>query len=262
VLLHNIHLDQTTNVKELYPARKRKDGRYYVIDFRLSELKKLSVYDSINPKTGKLSYPPRFPYQRSSFKIPTLREFIELVQGLNKTRNQSIGIYPEIKAPEFHLKQGKDIAKIVLKVLEEYGYNQPNGNIYLQCFHPPTLKRLKEELGAKMPLVALLAENSWGESSVDYEFYKSKAGLEEISQYASGIGPWFSQLINPKTMKSSGLVEQAHQLGLVVHPFTHRSDKLPPGLETDKKFFHFLYETLKADGIFSDFGDRALKYSR
>lgn len=262
VILHNIHLDQTTNVQELYPKRKRKDGRYYVIDFKLKEIKKLKVFDSINVKTGKLSYPPRFPYKKSAFEVPTLVEFIELVQGLNESRKVDIGIYPELKAPEFHQKEGKDIAKIVLPILDKYGYNEFNANIYLQCFHPPTLKRMREELGAKMPMVALLAENDWKESSVDYEYYKSDKGLKELSRYVQGIGPWFVQLVNPVTMISTGLVKRAHKYGLKVHPYTHRSDKLPPQLSTDKEFFNYMFKGLNVDGFFSDHSDRALMYAR
>ena len=259
VILHNIHLDQTTNVARLFPRRKRVDGRYYVIDFTLDEIKKLSAMDSIDPKTQKLSYPPRFPYGKSQFRVPTLVEFIELIHGLNKTRGTNIGIYPELKAPEFHMSEGKDIAKIVLPVLEKYGYNQASANIFLQCFHPPTLRRMREDLGAKMPMVALLAENSWKESSVDYEYYKSRKGLEEISQYAQGVGPWLGQLVD-KAGKPNGLVKNAHALGLKVHPYTHRSDNLPLGFKTDQEFFKFLKNSLEVDGIFSDFSDRAKLY--
>ena len=54
VLLHNIHLDQTTDVAKKFPKRKRKDGRYYVVDFTLKEIKSLNVYDSIDPATWRL----------------------------------------------------------------------------------------------------------------------------------------------------------------------------------------------------------------
>lgn len=262
VIMHNIFLDMTTNVADIFPQRKRKDGRYYVVDFNLSEIRKLSANDSIDPKSKKLSYPPRFPFKKARFQVPTLEEYIQLVQGLNKTRSRNIGIYPELKAPEFYQKEGKDIARLVLPILEKYGYNREDANIYLQCFHIPTLKRMREELGAKMPMVALLAENSWGESSLDYEYYKSEAGVKEIAQFAQGLGPWFGQLVKPGTLKSSGLVELAHRYGLKVHPYTHRSDKLPPSFDSDKDFFDFLYNHLGADGVFSDFGDRALLYSR
>ena len=261
VLLHNIHLDQTTDVAVKFPKRKRKDGRYYVVDFTLKEIKSLNVYDSIDPATGKLSYPPRFPYKTAKFEVPTLQEFIELVQGLNKTRGKNIGIYPELKMPEFHTKNGKDIAKLVLPILESYGYNSADANIYLQCFYPPTLKRLKTELGAKMKLVALIAENDWAESSADYNYYKSEAGVAELSQYVDGYGPWINQLMT-KEGKDTGLVAIAHKYGLKVHPYTHRTDMIPSVFKTEEEFFDFFFGELNIDGIFSDFSDRAMKYAK
>ncbi len=38
VVLHDHYLDRVTNVAEVYPNRKRKDGRYYVIDFTPGEI--------------------------------------------------------------------------------------------------------------------------------------------------------------------------------------------------------------------------------
>ena len=265
VILHDIYIDTTTNVKEVFPRRMRKDGRFYAIDFTLKEIKKLKVHERVNTKTGKRVFPKRFPLAKGHFEVPTLIEFIELVQGLNKSRNVDIGIYPELKSPEFHQKEKKDIAKTVLKILDDYGYNHEKANIYLQCFYYPTLKRLRKELGAKMPLVALIAENSWKESSLDYEFYQSKKGLKELASFVNGIGPYALQLyrvdkVGRKEVKP--LAKLAKDLGLVIHPYTHRKDQLPPGFSSDKEFFEYFYETVKVDGFFSDFGDLALKYSK
>lgn len=261
VILHDIHLDTTTNIANLYSDRKRKDGRYYAVDFTLAELKQLSVNERINLKTGQKVFQKRFPLKKSSFKVPTLEEYIELVQGLNKSRGKNIGIYPELKSPEFHLQENKDIAKIVFNILVKYGYNKKDSKIFIQCFYPPTLKRLKEEFKVKMPLVALIAENSWGESSIDYNFYKTEKGIKELSGYVDGIGPYLGQLMD-KDGKKTNLVDIAHKYNLQVHPYTHRVDQMPKQFKTNKAFFDFIYTTLKVDGIFSDFGDIAMKYSK
>ncbi len=39
-------------------------------------------------------YPARFPLWKSSFKIHTFQEEIEMIQGLNKSTGKNIGIYP------------------------------------------------------------------------------------------------------------------------------------------------------------------------
>ena len=66
-------------------------------------------------------YPARFPLWQSDFKIHTFQEEIEMIQGLNKSTGNNIGIYPEIKAPWLFRHEGKDISKAVLTVLKEYG---------------------------------------------------------------------------------------------------------------------------------------------
>ena len=88
VVLHDIHLELTTNVEDTFPKKKRKDGRYYAIDLSLAELKQLRVHERINPKTGKIAFPARFPAKLSAFQIPTLSEYIELIQGLNSSRQK------------------------------------------------------------------------------------------------------------------------------------------------------------------------------
>src|SRR5687767_8138482 len=39
VVLHDTHVDTTTNVAQLFPKRKRADGRFYAVDFTLEEIK-------------------------------------------------------------------------------------------------------------------------------------------------------------------------------------------------------------------------------
>jgi glycerophosphoryl diester phosphodiesterase len=265
VVLHDIHIDTTTNVTKIFPNRKRKDGRYYAVDFTLKEIKTLNVNERINLKTGKKVFHNRFDLNQSKFKVPTFVEFIELVQGLNKSTGRDIGIYPEIKSPEFHAKEKKDITKITFNILKKYGYNSKKANIFVQCFYPPTLKRLRSEFNAQMPLIALIAENDWKESSIDYDELRTEKGIKELSSYVDGIGPYLKHLIISKpgvNFIQSDLVNFAHKNGLKVHPYTHRVDSLPEYFTDNKKLFDFLYNKVGVDGIFSDFGDVALRYSK
>ena len=123
IVIHDILLDDVTDVSEKYPNRKREDGKYYVIDFTFEELKSLEVTERFDSKTGLQIYPNRFPKGKSSFRLHSLQDEIELIQGLNKSTGKDIGIYPEIKNPEFHHENGKDISKIVLDILTKYGYS-------------------------------------------------------------------------------------------------------------------------------------------
>ena len=134
IVIHDILLDDVTNVSEKYPNRKRKDGKYYVIDFTFEELKTLEVTERFDSKTGLQIYPKRFPKGTSSFRLHSLQDEIELIQGLNKSTGKNIGIYPEIKKPKFHHENGKDFSKIVLEILTKYGYSTKDDQCILQCF--------------------------------------------------------------------------------------------------------------------------------
>ena len=120
MVIHDIYLDDISNVAQIFPNKVRNDGRFYVIDFTYEELKKLHVFERFDPKTNKIVHPNRFPLGKSVFGLHSFQEEIELIQGLNKTTRNNIGIYPEIKNPRFHQNQGKDISKIVLKILSDY----------------------------------------------------------------------------------------------------------------------------------------------
>jgi len=87
VVLHDHHLDTVTNVRDVFPNRARADGRYYVIDFTLAELRKLAVIERFKQSDGTKTavFERRFPLEKSSFRISTFAEEIELIQGLNQS---------------------------------------------------------------------------------------------------------------------------------------------------------------------------------
>lgn len=257
IVLHDIHLDTTTNVKDLFPQRARDDGRYYAIDFTLHEIRQLSVHERRN-LAGKTVFPQRYS-GKASFKIATFQEQIETIALLNKIYQNDVGLYPEIKVPAWHKKQGKDIASAILTVLREYDLDTPTARVFVQCFDFEETKRLRHELNAQVKLVQLIGENDWQESTTDYDHLKTYAGLQEIAQVAQGIGPWFDQLIDTQTKQSTGLVSRAQQLGLTVHPYTFRADQLPSGLSADETL-QLLFETLAVDGVFTDQTDVVIKY--
>ena len=249
IVIHDILLDDVTNVSEKYPNRKREDGKYYVIDFTFEELKKLEVTERFDSKTGLQIYPNRFPKEKSSFRLHSLQDEIELIQGLNKSTGKHIGIYPEIKNPEFHHKNGKDISKIVLGVLTNYGYNSKEDNCILQCFDTKELERIRKKLNSDLFLVQLM------ESS------EQQSQLPHFASYADGIGPWYKQVIAKKINNGfliTSLVEEAHKLGLIVHPYTFREDSLDE-FDSFQQMIDVIIHKAGADGGFTDFPDRMKK---
>lgn len=264
IVLHDIHLEGNTNVEVLFPSKKRKDGRWYPIDFTLKQIKRLSVHE--RAKGEKPVFSNRFPYGKSHFQVPTLQEYIELIQGLNKSRKKNIGIYPEIKAPAFHKENGKDALGIVMKILVKYGYNKPDARIYLQCFDPDMLMDFKKRWpNSPIKLVQLIAHDSWGESKHSYSKMLTPEGIKKIASYANGIGPWTPFILKPtadkKDYTTTDLINWAHDSDLEVHPYTLRDDSLPAHAANSQTFLTQLFKA-GADGIFTDFAETTVNLLR
>src|SRR3989344_1299589 len=110
------------------------------------------------------------------------------------------------------------------------------------------------------------------------------AGLKEVKTYADGIGPWKPYLIPSKQvdankdgkaddlngdgkiderdrvmMPATDVVKNAHAAGLLVHPYTFRSEakRLASDFKGDPKAEYKLFYQLGVDGVFSDFPDHA-----
>jgi len=245
IVYHDIYLDKTTDVAKKFSDRKRNDGRYYVIDFTYEELLSLKVMERFDLKTGKQIYPNRFPKDRSSFKLHSLQDEIELIQGLNYSTGNNIGIYPEIKNPKFHYENDKDISKIILNILTEYKYQNKKDNCILQCFDTNELERIRTELNSNLRLVQLI------------EIPKNLQELTHISSYADGLAPWYKNLIseniNEKIIFNS-LINDAHKLGMFVHPYTFRVDEFS-GFSSFKHMVTAILFEADADGGFTDFPD-------
>ncbi len=110
------------------------------------------------------------------------------------------------------------------------------------------------------------------------------AGLAEVRTYADGIGPWKPYIISTacvrivnaacadvngdglvndadrKLLPPSQVVNEAHKLGLLVHPYTFRNE--PRRLASDYRVNpvneYLAFYNVGVDGLFSDFADTAV----
>ena len=266
VVLHDRFLDTVTNVKETFPGRSRNDGRYYVIDFTLEEVRQLKVSERFDDKDGEVKpvFVDRFPLNISTFRVHTFQEEIELLQGLNTSTGKSTGIYPEIKSPEFHRAEGKDISTAVIKVLHDYGYRSKEDAVFLQCFDAEELQRIHAELLPKMDMDLRLVQLMG--RTAKYHWMLSSAGMQQVSDYADGIGPSILLLIDPESkdgdVKATRLVEYAHDAGLQVHPYTFRRerDQMPPFSKDYADFLRWFIDVVGVDGVFTDFPDLTVEF--
>ena len=54
IVLHDLTLNATTDVEQVFPDRARKDGKYHAVDFNLHEVKQLKVHErSARREPGK-----------------------------------------------------------------------------------------------------------------------------------------------------------------------------------------------------------------
>jgi glycerophosphoryl diester phosphodiesterase len=100
-------------------------------------------------------------------------------------------------------------------------------------------------------------------------------GLSFVKSYADAVGPWKPYLvktvddgidrnqdgkitINDRRVDgSTGVIEMAHEKGLLVHTWTFRNDASGYGF-TDPKIEMTYYYDLGVDGLFTDYADTGL----
>ena len=268
IVLHDIHLEPTTDVAIQFPKRKREDGHYYAIDFDLAEIRLLTAHErtQVNEAGEPVAvFPGRFPLQPGTLGVPTLAEEIAFIAGMDRSRGRQTGLYIELKAPNFHRREGHDIARAIMQVLVASGYDGRPAQVFLQSFDDKVLQYLRDDLHCQLPLIQLIADPTWGEDSkVDYDFLQTAAGLDYVASYAAGIGPWYRQIFLGADAAGiatlSSLVTMAQERGLQVHPYTLRKDELPAGVSDFNTLLGILLEQAGVDGIFTDFPDLARHY--
>jgi glycerophosphoryl diester phosphodiesterase len=264
VVLHDVVLDTVTNVASVFPDRARADGRWYALDFTWAELQRLRVHERIDHRTGRAAYPGRFPSDaQCDFRLSSLADELQLIAGLNRSTRRAVGVYPEIKHPAWHRAQGRDVSRRMLDVLQEYGWTGEHAPVYLQCFDPAELIRIREELGCPLPLVQLIGDDSWADARGSFDALCTPQGLATLARTVQAIGPWIPRVIRCSkhgAWESTGLCEAAQAAGLQVHAFTVRADDLPAGCDSLDTLHHALFETAGVEGAFSDFPDQTLRW--
>ncbi len=253
VACDDIHIGNITNVASIFPERKREDGNYYVIDFNLAEIQQLS-------KTG-------VDFEATmDLRIPSLEDILLLTQKLEKELKRTIGIYPEIKKPWFHAKEGKDISSSTLKMLKRYGYYGKNDAVYLACFDADELQRIQKTLmpamGLELKLVQLIDANTGEETqrqenkrlvSYNYDWMFTQFGLKLLSSYTDAVGLKQSMLIDDQANNVlSDYTTAAQGLGIQLHVLMT--------IDNSNEAFFQLYESFNAEALITGNWSEAVNY--
>jgi glycerophosphoryl diester phosphodiesterase len=238
---------------------------WFTEDFTLAELKTLRAKERI-PQLR-----PQNTAYDGRFQVPTLQEVIELRARLSKQLGRTIGIYPETKHPTYFRSIGLPLEEPLVKVLKKNRLNKPSSPVYVQSFEVDNLRYLDRKL--KVPIVQLLGGKSAkpvGDERT-YAQLATPAGLESIDEYADGVGPSKDYIVprdpNGSSAAPTTFVDDAHEEGLVVHPYTFRRENAFLPLELRSSADHAgigdlaselrQFFALGVDGVFTDNPDVA-----
>ena len=77
--------------------------------------RRLTVSERRKPGSAAARFPNRFPVGKGAFRIATLDQELDLIAGLNRSMQRTVGIYAEIKDPQWHREHGIDLARLLLE---------------------------------------------------------------------------------------------------------------------------------------------------
>jgi glycerophosphoryl diester phosphodiesterase len=228
--IHDLTLERTTNVEELFPDRFVEDTtgaapvkRWPVHDFTIAEIKRLDAGAWFDRKFA-------------GARVPTFQEAIDLVRG-------KAGLYPELKDPEFYRQRGVSPEKLLAEVLARNSLVGNNGTaVIVQSFDDTTLKNLAKDL-ASVPRVFLVEARA-------IDRVNSAEKLREIATWATGLGPNKAIVeMRPE------VVRWAHAARLTVTPWTFRSSNTGAYPSVREEMAKFLYD-YGVDAVFTDNPDQ------
>ena len=202
VLLHDLTLERTTDVEEVFPDRARtvvtkgETRRQWPLeDFTLAEVQRLDA--------GRW-----FDAKFAGTRVPTFAQAIAAVRGRT-------GLYIELKAPERY----PGIEAAMLAELKAAGLDQPWADaktpIVVQSFTATSLEILSRDLKTTLPLHLLFGP-------ADAARWTSDDGLARARRFVTGLSPDKKVVRDDPT-----LVARARALGMPVTPYTYRASATP-----------------------------------
>jgi glycerophosphoryl diester phosphodiesterase len=236
--------DTSTNVWQLpqYASRLQvktldgvKVGGWWVEDFTAAEIRAdIFAQERLRDlRTANNAF-------NDQYRIPTLREVIDLAKAKSSELGRTIGIYPETKHPTYF--QGVASAngvqrmedKLVSILHANYG-NLSDAPVFIQSFEVGNLQYVNTQTNIR---IAQLLSGSGrpydftvsGDSRTYADLAKLNAdGLLFIDGYADGLGVntnLMIPLVGGKLGTPTTLVSDAHSVGLVVHGWTFRAENV------------------------------------
>lgn len=273
---HENEISETTDVATKFPDRKTTkiiEGKsvtgWFSEDFTLKEIKTLRAKERLAFRDQSFN---------GQFEVPTFKEVIELAQKLSKKLKRPIGLYPETKHPTYFQSLKLPLEEPLVKELKSAGLNKKSSLVFIQSFELGNLKKLKSLTKNKLIFLiddpeVIPADFKASGDQRTYMQLLTPQGLKEIKKIADGIGPYKRYILPTKTIQGKDgqkseeklsptpLVKLAHAEGLLVHPYTFRSDEryLLKSYNNDPQAEYLDFFNQGVDGVFTDFPDHAVK---
>ncbi|MBD2607018.1 esterase-like activity of phytase family protein [Scytonema hofmannii FACHB-248] len=257
---------------------------WFADDFTLAEIKTLRAIERL---------PFRDQSYNGLFEVPTLQEILDLVKEVEAETGKKIGIYPETKHPTYHDSVGLSLEEPLVDILKRNDFTDPS-RVFIQSFEVANLKELNTLIDVPLVQLLDARDIALDGTIIEsqpYDFVvsgdsrtygdlRTAEGLQEVATYADGIGPWKRMIVSIRgtdangdgraddlngdgavndadktTLPPTSLITDAHDAGLLVHPYTFRNEGLylaadyqgNPELEI-RQFIQ-----LGVDGFFGDF---------
>lgn len=248
---HENEIGGTSNVSSISAFAQRKttkvidgitlDG-WFTEDLTAKEIKRLKARERIpHIRPANTQY-------NDIYGIPTLDQIIHLAEKNYKKTGRIVGLYIETKHPTYFASHGLAMEDQLLKTLAKHKYTREIAPIYLQSFEVSNLKYLKSRVkkyGIQQAKIIQLYDDPTKvpedfvkqNRSTTYADLATASGLKEVALYADGVGPSKGYIFNQSTQRPTSYIQDAHQAGLKVHPYTFRPEN------------NFLPENLKCNAV-------------
>ncbi len=184
VVMHDDTLDRTARG----PAQTCSGP---VIERTLDEIARCDAGSWFNEE-----HPDRARAEFAELRIPTLEAVLERYAGRAR-------LYVETKNPESAPGMEEELLRL-LHAFDLVPASPDDHTVLLQSFSPASLIKLRD-LAPTLPRVQLAP---WRETTASI-----RSQLDEVAAYAQGLGPHFSDV-------DTALLNDAHERGIVVHPYT------------------------------------------
>lgn len=230
VLLHDLTLERTTDVEEIFPERARQvvvggqtRRQWPLADFTLAEIRRLDA---------GAWFDARF----AGTRIPTFAETIEALRGRT-------GLFIELKAPDRYPGIEAAMLDQLRAARLDAPWADPRTPVLLQSFTVSSLQILARELRTTLPVHLLFGP-------ADAARWTSEQGLTEARTFATGLSP------DKQVLRADpSLTARARARGMPVTPYTFRAAAVGSYADVAAEMRDALAQG--ADGVITDNPDKA-----